>query len=429
MNALDLDQLRARWAEQNRSIDDSLVLDVDAVRAMLDRRASVAFTWYRRRQVIGLAVGGGCVAALLAFIALHWGQWDWVAMAGLLLPLLLAEVVIDLREWRTLRELDLGAPVTRVRNVLHALRWRRLRLAKGYLLFSVLLWWPFVLVLFKALLGADLLRWLPPVVLLANLAVGLAFIPLALLVSWSLTRWFGHRPGWQRFMDDSAGMTWRRTSDEIAAREAFEASVADGSVQEAFASSLLPEDIQHALRALRQRLLAGILGCAALMVLLSLFNLGHGGQAVFLVPGLVLFWSVLAHMAVQILNRTGLSHVAGGTAMLRERLAGMLALRRQVAVVTLVLSPIGAMLLAVVLGKVAFGADIIQHTPPPVLGSIFLLALSASALLAWRAYCKAVDFAPRLLDAISLGFIGRARRLLSKLPDVDPAQRRTRSID
>lgn len=417
MNAPDLDQLRARWAEHSRRIDDSLVLDVDAVRATLERRTSAAFAWYRRRRVAGLAIGGGCVAALLGFIAAHWGQWDWVAMAGLLLPLLLAEVGIDLREWRALRRLDLGAPVMRVREVLHALRWRRLRLAKGYMLLSLLLWWPFVLVLFKGLFGADLLRWLPPGVLLVNLAVGLAFIPMALVIAWALARRFGHTPGWQRFLDDSPGASWRRASDEFAAREAFETAVADGSLQEAAAPDLFPDDVRDGVRALRRRLLAGILACAALVLSFGLFNIGHGGQARFLVPSLLLMWIALVHMVVQILNRDALSRTGGGAGALRERLSAMLALRRWLALATLALSPLLASLLAVVAGRIAFGADLIRDLPVPAIAGASLLALSASMLLGWRIRRDPAGFAPRLVDAVCLGFMRHARRLLAKLRD------------
>lgn len=424
MNAVpDLDQLRARWAEQGRRIDDRLVLDVDAVRATLERKTSAAFAWHRRRRMLGLAIGGGCLAALLAFIALHWGQWDWVRMAGLLLPLLLAEIVIDLREWLALRRLDLHAPVMQVRDVLGRLRWRRLRLAKGYLLFSLLLWWPFVLVLFKGLFGADLLRWLPPVVLLANLAVGLGFIPVALAVAWCLERWFRGTPGWQRFLDDSAGRTWRWASDEFAVRESFEAAVADGSVEEMLASSFIPEEIRVELHALRRHLLIGIFGCAVLVVLFGLFNVGHGGQVHFIVSGTLLLWGALVHMVVQILSRDALSRSAGNAMALRERLAGMMTMRRRVAIATIVLSPPMTLLLVAVTARAVFGADLMRDLPAPVPACLLVLALSASALLWWRVGRDPDGFVPKLVDFVCLGFQARARRLLARLPaPAEPSQ-------
>lgn len=416
MNAPDLDQLRARWAEQSRQIDDHLVLNVDVMRATLARKTSAAFAWHRRRRVLGLAMGGTCVTALLAFIAMHWGQWDWVKMAGLLLPLLLAEIVIDLREWRTLRHLDLGAPAMQVRGILDRLRWRRLRLAKGYMLFSVLLWWPFVLVLFKLLFGADLLLWLSPSVLLVTLVVGLAFIPVALITAWYLDRWFSHTAGWQRFLDDAAGTAWRRASDEHAVREIFEEAVVDGCVEELFASNFISEEIHIELRALKRHFLAGILGCGVLVALFGIFNITNGGQVHFIMSGTLLLWGALAHMVVQILNRNGLTKTAGGALALRERLAGMITLRRRVAAITIVLSPLWVLPLAIVVAQFSFGVDLIDLLSTLATICILLSALSASVLLWLRADRDPAGFAPKLIDLVCLGFLGRARQILVRLP-------------
>lgn len=411
MNAPDLDRLRSLWAEQGRRIDDSLVLDVDAVRASLESRTSAAFVRHRRWRSAGLVFGSALIAALGTFIAQHWGQWDWVAIAALLLPLLLAEFVVDLREWQALRRLDLDAPIMRVRTLLHTLRWRRLRLAKGYLLLSVLLWWPFVLVLFKGLLGADLLRHLPPIVLLSNFVVGLAFIPLAQLAAWALSRRYGHRPGWQRFLDDTAGRTWRTTSDEVAAREAFEAAVADGSL--AHASGQLPIGVLDALLSLRRRLLAGILSCAGLVVCFGLFNAGHGGQVQLIVPGVLLLWAALAHMVVQILNREALARVTD-VASLRDRLLAAIELRLRVARWTLALSPVLALLLAIVVLRL-LGIDWWQvSTGTFVVAGVG--ALSIVTWLAWQMHTAPETFAPRVVERLGMGFVGHARRVLAILP-------------
>ncbi|MCK9488005.1 MAG: hypothetical protein M0Q42_01130 [Xanthomonadales bacterium] len=414
MSTLDLDKLRGQWARQTRRIDDSLVLDLDTVRARLQRKVVTTFAWHRRRRLAGLVIGGGVLVALLAFMAGHWQQGQWLALAALLLPLLLAELVIDVREWLALRRLDLTAPVMQVRQVLHRLRWRRLRLAKGYLLLSLLLWWPFVLVLFKGLFGVDLLQHLPASVFWVNLVVGVAFIPVAWLVAWALDRRFGHSPGWQRFLDDSAGMTWRRASDAVAEQASFEAAASDGSLSEAASFDALPEAIHAHLRALRRHLLLGIIGCAALIVVFGLFNASHGGQPRFIIAATGLLWCALAHMVVQILNRQALSRLDGGVIGLRERLQAMIALRRRFALATVALSPFMALLAALVVAKV-LGMDLTVVLPAAAQIGAGGLALVASAVL-W--HCIRHDpqaFAPRLIDAVSLGFIGRARGLLATL--------------
>lgn len=420
MSFPDLDQMRTDWARQGRRLDDSLVMDVEAVRAALLRKTTAAFAWHRRRRMLGLVVGGGYLLALLAFIVVHWGQWSWVAAAGAQLPLLLAEIIIDLRERAALRRLDLGAPVMQVRGVLERLRWRRLRLAKGYMLLSLLLWWPFVMVLLKVLFGADLLRGLAPSVLLVNLAAGIAFIPLALAVSWALQRWFGRRPGWQRFMDDAAGMSWRRASDAFAEREALEAAVDEGNLEDLASLHPLPLHIVDELRVLRRHLLFGILGCATLVLAFGLFNAAHGGEVHLLVPSILLLWGALAHMIAQILNRQALARITGDQAGLRERLLATLALRRRMALATVSLSPVIAALLAVVVGKAAFATDLLTVLPVEVLVAVGISALAASTLLWRRIHRNPEGYRPGLVNIVCLGFPDRARALLAKLSVATP---------
>lgn len=414
MSALDLEQMRTRWAEQSRRIDDSLVLDVEAVRTRLRRRVTTTLAWHRRRRVVGMVVACSCLVALSAFITTHIGQWQWVKIAALLVPLLLAEIVIDLREWLALRRLDLDAPVMRVREGLNRLRWRRLRLAKGYMLFSVLLWWPLILVLFKGLLGVDLLRGLPPGVLLVNLAAGLAFLPVALVVAGCLRRCFGQTPGWQSFLDDSAGRSWRRASDAFAEQDAFETAFADGNFQDAVGFAPLADEVRTDLRALRARLLVGIFGCAGLILLFGLFNVGHGGQVRFIASGTLLLWFSVAHMVVQIIHRHALSRLDGGAAGLRERLLAMMTVRRRLALATVLMVPMLVMPLGIVIAKL-FGTDLIQVIPVVAQMIIAILALATSALL-WRRIRPDPDaFAPGLIDVICFGFMGRARKLLWNL--------------
>ena len=47
MNTFDFDNLRARWSEQGRALDERLGLDIAAVRARLDRSTASAFRRHR----------------------------------------------------------------------------------------------------------------------------------------------------------------------------------------------------------------------------------------------------------------------------------------------------------------------------------------------------------------------------------------------
>ncbi len=414
MTAPDLDQLRARWNAQGRRLDQQLVLDIDAVRAALSGHAVSAFRRHARWLLLAMIAGALALAALTAFIASQWGDWPWVGIGASLLPLLIAEFVVDCRQWSALRRLDWNAPIVQLRTELYWLRARRLRLAKWILLLSVLLWLPFVLVLFK-MPGVDLLRGLNVSVLWANLALGLAFIPFGLIVARWLTRRFGGSPGWQRFLDDIAGASWRRASDRFEARERFEAAVDAGDAEAQPEAMVLPPELVAPLRALRARILIGIVFCAALMLLLGGFNAAHGGELRFVASGLLLHLSVVAHLVVQIVHRNAVGKAEGGHIAMRERLDSMLVLRRRVATITVVVAPLLSLPLAIVLVHSLFAVDLVAEMPI-ALSSVFAVTAAVASVLIWRHLQRTgTEFFPRLLDAICLGTISRSRRIIRLL--------------
>lgn len=417
MTTLDLDQLRQRWGAQGRRIDHKLVLDVEAVRAALTGRAVSAFRRHARWLLMALVAGALTLAALAAFIVQQWRDWPWIGVAASLLPLLLAELVVDFRQWRTVQRLDWDAPVLQLRAELDQLRARRLHLAKWIFLLSVLLWLPVVLVLCKGVLGADLLRGLHPSVLWANLALGLAFIPFGVWIGRWLTRRFGGAPGWRRFLDDIAGASWRRASDQFAARERFETApdaAADEAIEE---PQRLPPEVAAPIRALRARLLLGILGCALLMLLMGAFNVAHGGVLRFILAGVLTHLSVVAHLVVQIVHRSALGNNVGGVAQLRDRLAGALKLRQRVATATVVAAPLLSLPWAVVIAQSLGAIDLVAQVAMPLQWMALGIAVVASALLGRRAVGAGAGFAPALIDLVCLGAIRRTRRLVEQLPD------------
>lgn len=92
----------------------------------------------------------------------------------------------------------------------------RLTTFKWAFLTGQLLWWiPFVLVLFKGLLGVDLytVSAFMPTFIAWNIGFGVAFIPVALWASKLLVGKLGGLPKFQKFTDGIAG------SDVVAARE------------------------------------------------------------------------------------------------------------------------------------------------------------------------------------------------------------------
>jgi hypothetical protein len=85
----------------------------------------------------------------------------------------------NVRQLLALSQLNLAGSVLATQKALLALRAERLRVNRSLLLFIPLLWTPLIIVLARSWFGVDLYHLLPTW-LAANLAFGLAFIPLGL---------------------------------------------------------------------------------------------------------------------------------------------------------------------------------------------------------------------------------------------------------
>lgn len=407
MNPLDLDTLRGRWAEQGRALDQRLHLDLAAVRAQLDRRTASAFRRHRGWLLAGLALAVPAILGLLAFITVHWGEWTWVLLAAVLLPLAISEGIVGFLEWRALRALDLSLPAIELQQRLDRLQTRRQRQTRLLLSCSVLLWLPLLAVLVKGLFGGDLLRGLHASVWWVNIGVGLAFIPLSL----------GAAAWWrQRFASKTGsagdGDSWARARAELDARLAFDLD-AERDPEAALQSQTLPEDLRADVAALRRRLLIGILVCTAGLILIGLFNAAHGGLPQFIVPGVLINLWLVSQMAPSIQLRLALNPLPGGLSAFRARLESALRLRRRFALGGVIALPLMVLMLVQVVAKAALGMDVFAVLGAH--GSVAIIALAATCsglLLVARRRQNPSKWLAGWAEALSGFALGRSKALL-----------------
>jgi hypothetical protein len=329
---MDLDAMRDRWQESGRRAEAALGFDPAVLRAALSARTQRAFRWHSGFLGVGIAVGAAVSALLLAFLLRHLADWRYALMSGSLLALVGAELVVDLRQFLALRTLAPDAPLLQVRATLDQLRARRATMAKWIALTALLLWWPALLVAFKALTGVDALRFVPESVVWVNLALGLVAIPLGLLLSSWLSRRYGASAGYRRLQVEAGGESWKRAEDAFAAREEFEARLADGTLGLDPAPLELPAELALPLRALRLRLNLGIGLYAALIVATGVFNAMHGGQLWPIVGGVLVNLLWVTQMVGSILHRRAAAAPAPGVSLARwrEGLRGVVAGRERV---------------------------------------------------------------------------------------------------
>lgn len=419
MTGIEWEGMRTRWQSAGRDVDAQLRLDVAAVRAALQGRRTQAFRRHSRGLMFALAGGALVMALLLAFIAANLDDWRYVLMATALLALSAAEAVVDWRQWQVLSRLDFDRPLLQVRAELDGLRARRLSMTKWIFLAAFPLWLPMILVAMKGLFGVDLLRVIPANVFWINQIATLAFIPVFLAVAHWLMRRYARRPGFQHFLDDLAGGSWRKAREAFDADDRFEDTLQSQGPELALAQRLPappPAVLAVPLRALRQRLIATICVFAVCIMGTGLFNAQHGGDWPFLVPGVILHLTLITGMVAAILHLTLLarSDYSLTRDALASQIAGYAALRLRVARGLLVVSPITVLVAAQVVGKAIAGINLMALVPWP---AMLVVAAASAIALAWFTRPPFSTRLLRVLDGLTFGAVRANARVVDALSD------------
>jgi hypothetical protein len=157
------------------------------------------------------------------FIYANWAEPRFALPAVVLHVWTIAMVAASLRPMAMALGIDYDQPVAKIQKQLEDLRVLRIRLTKWALLTGQLVWWiPFLIVALKGFLGVDAYRVFGAVYLLANVAFGLAVIPLAIWVSRKFGGRMGRSPVIQRLMRDVAGYNLNAATGFLATLAEFE---------------------------------------------------------------------------------------------------------------------------------------------------------------------------------------------------------------
>jgi hypothetical protein len=202
---MELQDLKDRWADYDRKLDASLRFNATRLRSSAMDKADTAlrplsfFLWCE------LVIDAILILAIGSFAAGHLGEIRFLAPAVALHVSAILAIVANAHQLVALRSIDLGEPIVMIQKKLGQVRIARIRITKWTILLAPLLWAPLLIVTMKGLLGVDAYRAFGAPWLIANVAVGVAFL---LLMLWASRHWadrLQRSPFVQRLMDDIAG--------------------------------------------------------------------------------------------------------------------------------------------------------------------------------------------------------------------------------
>jgi hypothetical protein len=218
-----LDDLGAELRACHAAAGSSLHVDPSRLRRAGLRATGSALGRLKAWLLLGLALDAGALLGLVALVPARFGT------LRLLAPLLLgafaaAQALFAARQLWGLGRVDLGGPVVAVQRELERLRIARIRVVKWTLLLAPLLWIPLLAVTLDVALGVNAFAVLDPAWVAANLALGVAFIPLMLWASGRLADRFGGSSLLRRLLRDVAGSNLDAAIEFLDELARFEAS-------------------------------------------------------------------------------------------------------------------------------------------------------------------------------------------------------------
>lgn len=397
MSGLDLDKLKSQWAQESQKLDNSLTLDVAAVREALTKKTVKAFRRHSYWQIIGLVFSAGAFIALLAFMFKHWSDKIYVLMAAPLAMLALGEAITDFRELRVSRMLNFDSSMLALNETLNSIRDRRLRMTKWIFLTAILLWWPLIFVLFKGLFGVDLVSSFHPSFHIINTAVGLAFIPAIYWVMHFISKRYASSSGFKNFLEETAGKSWSRARQQLDARQRFDDEVSrhgeTKALQRKQKTKLASPMVDAILRRLKNRLLLASFSYGTMIVVVGLFNAHHGGQWQFFVPGIFLNFFFVSHMISCITHRLSLKRLELDMPddQLYMQLNKLLDMRRMFARIVLSLSPLIFFVGLQVVAKAFFGLDLVSYASAYFLIGLIIALLAGGIVIYRKIGSKMID--------------------------------------
>jgi len=214
---MELDELKSKWTEHDRKLDESIRLNRQLLRETYTRKAK--FALWRLATMLALGSIGMLVVIVWLghFVAINW-LMPRFAVPAVVLDLAAIAALAALNAQIALAwKIDHNQPVAVIQKKLETLRMFRVRYSQTILLTSALAWAPMFIVVMKGFLGADVYRLFGIAWIAANVAFGLA----VLAIGFWLARKYRERMS-RRFLRDIAGYNLNAASGFLATLAEFE---------------------------------------------------------------------------------------------------------------------------------------------------------------------------------------------------------------
>jgi hypothetical protein len=219
---MELDELKQQWIEHDRKLETNLRLTRSLLNASKLNRTRSALHRMAFFLALESAIALAVIVALGSFIGDHITMPRFLIPAAVLDIFEIGMLIALVQQIGLALQIDYDKPVVTIQTDLERLRVLSIRGVLWTLIAAPLLWTPLLIVGLKAFLGLDAYQLFGSAYLLANLAIGVAVIGLAVWIS----KTFGSRmkgsPRIQALMGTIAGHNLNAATRFLASLSEFE---------------------------------------------------------------------------------------------------------------------------------------------------------------------------------------------------------------
>ena len=213
---MDLDDLKGRWDAIDRRLDAQLVANVELVRELRLGKVNDALARMRRKVAIELGLNVVVLWWMASYAVARADTFRFFVPALALALGLVVLLATGVRQLIGLAGVDPAAAVASVQARVETVRVSLIRTTKWVFLLAPLSWTPLLVVVLDGFLGIDAYAALGGAYLAANLAFGMAALPL---LWWGARRFatrFAGRPWLERILRDIGGQNLAAAQDYLA---------------------------------------------------------------------------------------------------------------------------------------------------------------------------------------------------------------------
>jgi hypothetical protein len=219
---MDLDELKQKWIDYDRKLDESLQLNRQLLKAMKLSRVRSALQRLAVFLALESVIWFAGIVALGLFIYRHIASIQFALPAILLDLFAIANFATLIAQIASALQMDYDRPIAVIQKQIEALRVLRIRYIQGSVVGGFVVWVPFVIVVFKGFFGLNAYRIFNTAWLITNALFGLGIMAMAIWLSKRYSERMSRHPRIQGFMRNLAGHTLNSARDFLTTLSEFE---------------------------------------------------------------------------------------------------------------------------------------------------------------------------------------------------------------